>query len=394
MAVILLTVALAIGLISSRLRVPYSVSLVVAGIALALVQKRFAPISLGPDSLILFLPPLIFAGAWSLDLSALKRMSVPIAILAGPGAVVAAAVIAAAATYVGGFPFGAALVLGVILAPTDPVAIIAIFRQLRVPVDLAALIEGESIANDGVAIVLYQLIIPIALGVAHPQVGPLLYGFVVSSVGGAAIGLGVAFAVATVLRRTSDNLFQVLGTIIVAYGTYVLAESVHVSGIFATAVSAISLKAFEFFPSNDRANESVEQFWGVGAFIINAVVFLAMGLTLKLNLPSSGWIVPLVVFCAALTARALPSYTVLRLFSVVQDKRWLNVVAASGLRGGLSVVLALGLPASLPNRAAIIDVVFGVVFLTLVLQGIPMSRLVSANTARSEGLLTPPAAAR
>jgi len=365
--VALLGAAVLIAILAERVRVPAAVALVAIG---AFFQVP-PPFAFGNALLFVFLPPLIFEAAWNLDLDSLRRMAWRIALLAIPGTLATAAIVAGGVVLAGVLPPAPALLLGAIVAATDPVAVVAAFRRVRVPTDLRTLIEGESLSNDGVALILFAFAVALAGGQATSIGGDALIG-VLEVLGGIAIGAVAGLLCAGVLRATNATEYEVTVTIVLAYGAYLLAAAAHCSGIFATAAGAIALRAaVRRMPDALNNTDDVDRVWAAAAFMANAVVFLATGL---LILPSR------IVHEPALVVAAIAAVTLARaaLALVATRKRAGRItVFLAGMRGALPLALALSLPDALPYRAQIIDATFAVVLVTIVVQGAPLELVVA-----------------
>ncbi len=372
----MLAAALVIGIVAERLRLPYSVALVLASVAVSIPG---APQHFAPSLLFVFLPALIFEAAWNLDAAALRRRWLPIAVLALPGVLLTIAFVGAGLAFFGQMPLLSAILLGTILAATDPIAVIPIFRRLAVPEDLATIVEGESLFNDGAAIVLYgALVAALVAGATTLAPGPIALGIVGVSLGGAAIGFVAAALVALVLRGSREVSLELVGTVVAAYGGYLAADALHVSGIFAALVAGIALRAFMHVSPSVEAGAAVDSFWSAIAFFATSILFLLMGLAI--SLPRI-WHEPLLVGCTLgliVAARLVLVYLGLPLAGIGGVRSaWQHVIALAGMRGALPVALALALPEATPHRAEIIDVVYGVVLITLVAQGLGIGPLVT-----------------
>jgi CPA1 family monovalent cation:H+ antiporter len=366
--VALLGAAVLIAILAERVRVPAAVALVAIG---AFFQVP-PPFAFGDTLLFVFLPPLIFEAAWNLDLDSLRRMAWRIALLAIPGTLATAAIVAGGVVLAGVLPPAPALLLGAIVAATDPVAVVAAFRRVRgVPSDLRTLIEGESLSNDGVALVLFAFAVTLVGGQATSIGADALIG-VLEVIGGIAIGIVAGLLCAGVLRATNATEYEVTVTIVLAYGAYLLATAAHCSGIFATAAGAIALRAVvRRIPDALNNTGDVDRVWAAAAFMANAVVFLATGL---LILPSR------MVHEPALVVAAIAAVTLARvaLALVATRKRAGRItVFLAGMRGALPLALALSLPEALPFRPQIIDATFAVVLVTIVVQGAPLEHVVA-----------------
>lgn len=365
--VALIGAALLIAILAERVRIPAAVAMV----AVAAFVHIPPPFAFGDTLLFVFLPPLIFEAAWNLDLDALRRTAWRIALLAIPGTLATAAIVAAGAIVGGGLPFGAAVLFGAIVAATDPVAVVAAFRRVRVPVDLRTLIEGESLFNDGVALILFGFALAIASGQPASVGADVLWG-VVETVGGAAIGVAAGLLCAGVLRVTNAAEYEVTVTIVLAYLSYIGATELHASGIFATIGGAIALRAMlRRVPHTITNADDVDRVWNALAFVANAAVFTATGLVIE---PER------ILHEPALVAGAIVAVIVMRIALAVLATRSLasrTTMFLAGMRGALPLALALSLPDSLPFRPQIIDATFAVVLVTIVVQGAPLELILA-----------------
>ena len=360
--VALLGAGVLVAILAERIRVPAAVAMVGVGTVFPIAP----PFAFGDTVLFVFLPPLIFEAAWNLDLGSLRRVGWRIALLAVPGTVATAAIVAGGLALLGVLPFGAALLFGAIVAATDPVAVVAAFRNVPVPTDLRTLIEGESLSNDGVALVLFGIALAIATGVPVSPGGEVLA--VVTQIGGGVlIGALAGVLCAAVLRATNAAEYEVTVTIVLAYVAYLAATGIHCSGIFATAAGAIALRAaIATSPAAISNTEEVDRVWSALAFVANAVVFIATGLLIQ-----PGRIVhePLLVLAAIAVvwlARVLLALVAAR------ERAGRITMFLAGMRGALPLALALSLPDTLPFRPQIIDATFAVVLVTIVVQGAPL----------------------
>ncbi len=367
----LLGVAVLIALGAERLRIPSAVALVAFGAGTAAIHPLALPFPFGATLLFVLLPPLVFEASWAIDLESLRRTALRITFLAVPGVVLAAGLTGYGMALFGQLPLPAAFVLGAIVAATDPVAVIAIFRRLDVPLDLQTLVDGESIANDGVALVLYGIALSFATGGAVDSVVHEAGHAVVAVVGGTAIGIVWAMIVAFVISRTGTAVIEVTATVVLAYLAYLSADALGTSGIFATAAAAITLRALQRASPVALIAGEVDSFWSTIAFIANSFVFLITGLQLQL-----GRMVEEPVLVAVAIVVVVASRIVLATL-VIRSLTWRWTVVFAGMRGGLSLALALALPANLAHRSSIIDAVIAVVLFTLIVQGVSLEPLLA-----------------
>lgn len=368
--VLLLAAAVVIGAIAERVRVPYVVALLLVSLPL---QARQATSAFGPALFFVFLPALVFEAAWQLDLSILKRVWRPAFFLALPGVALTTLAIAFAAS-LAGMPLLEAFLLGAILSATDPIAVVATFRNLAIPAELATIVEAESLFNDGVAAGLYGALVVAANGANASPLGAIALDALRTTAGGVAMGLAVATMVVITLQRVRDSMLAVVGTVVGAYGAYLLADHLHFSGIFAALVTAMALRAFRRFPADASAQVEIDRFWSVLAFIANALVFLLLGLRIQLNRTLNEPLMFAATLGAVAVSRVALAYLVTPLLRVAGGTPgWRHAIVFAGMRGALSLALALALPTGTPLRAQIIDIVFGVVTVTLVIQGLAIA---------------------
>jgi len=363
--VLLLVAAFLFAQVALHAGIPPAAAIVLVGIAAAGMLPHHLEIELTPATLAIFLPALIFEAAWDIDAAALRRTALAIAVLAVPGVVFTAIVIACAGLFVAHLPLLGALALGAILSATDPVAVLALFRALDVPLDLLTIVEGESIANDGVAVVLTGAVTVFAS--ATPSIpGEIVTVFYVS-LAGIVVGLVLAAIGSALLRRRPAIWVAIIITLVVAYGAYGAAASIGASGIFASAAAGVALPRLTL----ERSEQvSIDRFWDGAANVANGFVFLLVGLNLQFERIFHEPLLLVVTLAAVLLARAGLAYVLLPGSGVKTTSRgWRHAIALAGLRGGLSLALALGLPHDFPARPEIIDAVFAVVFVTIVVQG-------------------------
>lgn len=346
----------------------YIVALVAAGLVFGALEPGKLTYAFGQTTLYVLLPALLFEAAWNLRLRAIARQWRAIAVLAGPGVILTALLIAGALSVVR-VPFGVAFLTGAILSATDPIAVVAVFRAVRVPVMLRTIVECESLFNDAMAVALYRL----ALGAA-------LLAAVGGALGGVAIGIAVASLFGWLLRGRALNRYQIPATIVCAYAPYYLAEVAHASGIFATIACGIALRYFERRFIDLTVAETVREFWDVLAIGANAVVFFLVGAALHISiiLSEPGFVL------ATLVGVALSRVATAGLLLPAKYPRpWLDVVRVAGMRGALSLALAISLPADVPMRSAIVAATFAVAIISLATSSITVPAAVS-GVARSE----------
>ncbi len=378
LAIELLMVATVVAIVVRRLRVPYTVALVIVGLLITLGQDL--QIELAPELILaLFVPPLLFEAAFHLRFDELRRGLPDILLLAIPGVVLTTLVVGALVAWATPLSLGAALVFGALIAATDPVAVVALFRAIGAPKRLAVLVEGESLFNDGTAIVIYGLVLTVALtGRFDPAAG--LIEFATVAAGGTLIGLGLGAVVSWLIDRIDDYLIETSLTTVLAFGSYLVAERLHVSGVL--AVVAAGLVCGNVGPRGMSPTTRIVlfNFWEYAAFLANSLVFLLIGLEVSIPGLAAAWPSVLAAIAAVLVARVAVVYSLGwlagRLFEPV-PLRLQHVLVWGGLRGAISLALALSLPVELgPERDLIRVMAFGVVLFTLLVQGTTVRLLV------------------
>src|SRR5215216_5444381 len=339
--VLLLLIASAVAVLARRLRIPYTVGLVLIGLALSLLSSTVIRIS--PQIILaLLVPPLIFEAAFHLRWDDLRRDFWLILLLAVPGVILTTLFVGGVVAWGTGLTIQVALVLGALVSATDPVAVVALFRRLGVPRRLQVLLEGESLFNDGTAIVMFNLMSAIALAGKFNLVSSVR-DFITVSGGGVLIGITLGIVFSRTIGRIDDPLVETTLTTVLAFGSYLLAEYFHVSGVL--AVVAAGIVNGNAGPTDMSATTRlvVFNFWEYAAFIANSFVFLLIGLTIDLNLMIANWQAILWAILAALVARAASIYG----FSVFGNDlppQWKHILFWGGLRGAITLALALSLP--------------------------------------------------
>jgi Na+:H+ antiporter len=384
--VLLFVVATAVAIGARRFRLPYTVALVLAGLALG-VAHLFEPPDLTKELLYaVFLPGLLFEAAFHLEFHDFWHDRVAIAALAVPGVATAIALTAVFLEPIiktfglgGTFGWPHAVVFGALIAATDPIAVVGMFRTLGAPRRLRILIEGESLLNDGTAIVLFAMALDVVLGRQMSAVGLVLeFGRIVG--GGLAVGLLVGLGISQIIRQIDDPMIEITLTTIAAYGSFIAAEQVGVSGVIATVTAGMLCGNYAARVGMSASTRiATETFWEYLAFALNSIVFLLVGLRVHIGELAQSWALILAAYAAVTLARMAVVFGVSALVranrSDAWPASWSAVLTWGGLRGSLSMVLALALSPALAQRNLIITVTFGVVLLSILLQGLTMGQL-------------------
>ena len=377
-AAVLLLIAAVVAIATRRLHLPYSVGLVAAGIVLTLLP--FSPqVSLTKDLLFtVLLPPLIFEAAFGLDWRQL-RIDLPVVlVLATLGVVLSAAVSTVGMHFLAHWPWVTALVFGALIAATDPVSVIATFKEARVGGRLRLLIESESLFNDGTAAVLFAICVAAASGESLSAL-QVTVKLAVTIGGSLVCGAVVAVAALLLAGRTDDHLVEITFTTVAAYGSFLVAEHLHLSGVLATLVAGLILGNMRSEGAiGEKGREAVQAFWEYAAFVANSLVFLLIGTREAHEHFLSNWWSTGLGIVLVVISRAIAVYPCSALFSRSRMRvnwRHQHILFWGGLRGALALALALALPAEIPQRGSVITVSFAVVAFSIFVQGMTMKRV-------------------
>lgn len=374
----LLLVAAIVAMLARRLRLPYTVGLVLAGAALAL-SRVSTGIELTKDLIFTsFLPPLIFEAALYISWRKLRKDLAVILTLATLGVVLSAAVTAAGMHFAVGWQWQSAILLGTLIAATDPVSVMALFKELDVRGRLRLLVEAESLFNDATAAVLFSIALAFSTG-GHVAAPNIAAAFLVTAAGGIACGALVAGAVLLISGRTDDHLVEITFTTVAAYGSFLLAEHFALSGVLATLTAGVIIGNSGSLGSiSDRGRIAVESFWEYIAFAANSLVFLLIGVR-EARISFVHTLTPAIIAIAlVLGGRALAVYFCCALFrrtGLAVAARDQHVLFWGGLRGALALALVLGLPRGMPEREAVVTVAFAVVAFSVIVQGLTIGPL-------------------
>lgn len=380
----LLMTAIFVAIVARRLRLAYTVGLVITGVVLALARIETANTLTHDFIFDVILPPLLFEASLAIPLGEIRRDALPVMMLAIAGVLISAGVVAAGLVGILHWPATSALIFGVLIAATDPVAVIAMFVDIGVKGRLRLLVESESLLNDGVAAVFFVLVLGWAQagGAAEITAIGVIRALILTSGGGVLVGLVWGISAIGIAGRTSDHLVEAALTTVAAYGSFLCAEWLHVSGVLATVAAGLLmgnlgiLNASERNRLSIRGREFVTAFWEFAAFVANSLVFLLIGVTVAgISFGSLGTTALGTAIVLVLVARAATVYPLCLIFA---RSRWAvplreqHVLWWGGLRGALALALALALPPTLPWRNQIVVATFGVVTFSVVIQGMTM----------------------
>jgi monovalent cation:H+ antiporter, CPA1 family len=375
---LLLLIAALVGMIARRIRIPYPVGLVITGVVLALFS--FSPdLNLTRDLVFsILLPPLIFEATLFIGWRELMSDLPVILVFAVLGVLLSAGLTGAGMFFLAGWPWISALLFGILIAATDPVSVIATFKEAGVQGRLRLLVEAESLFNDATAAIGFSLMLGLASGgsVALAGIG---WQAVWTILGALSVGAGTAGIILLLTHNTSDHLIELALSTVAAYGSFLIAEQLHASGVLSTLTAGILIGNFGLPVSySDKGRASLVDFWEFAAFISNSIIFLLIGIR-ETHENFSQVVLPiLIAIGVVLVGRACAVYLLSACFSgspLRIEMQHQHVLFWGGLRGALALALALGLPADFPGHDQIVTVAFAVVAFSILVQGMTITPL-------------------
>ncbi|MCX7373433.1 MAG: Na+/H+ antiporter [Alphaproteobacteria bacterium] len=389
----MLAACIGLALLARRFDLPYAVVLIVGGMVLAFMPG-LPDVQLDPDvALAFFLPPLLMASAYRTDWRAFRRNLRPILLLA-VGCVIFTAFATAwvAKMLLPELPWAAAIALGAILAPPDAVAAAAVLQKLNLPRRIVTVLEGESLLNDGSSLVLYRLAVAAALAGASAPAWQVAGSFVLVAIGGVVVGFIAAKAMLWAIRRTHEPLLDTATSFVACYVSFLGAEALHLSGVLAVVTTGIMIGQSQHHAFSARTRIEARHVWQFIEFVLTSLVFILIGLSLNDmldRLAERGWAELLwqaaVISAALIATRFLwvfPTAYASRLVPAVRradpapPMRHLVINSWSGMRGVVSLAVALALPQGFPERDLIVFLAFAAILVTLVLQGTTLTWLI------------------
>ncbi len=374
----LLLIVSIVAIAVRRLRIPYTVALVIAG--LLITFQTTIKFELTPELILaLFVTPLVFEAAFHLNVNELRRNLAAILILAIPGVILTMFIIGGMLLFGIHLSLPIALLFGALISATDPVAVVALFRTLGVPKRLTVLIEGESLFNDGTAIVLFNLMLAVVL-TNKVNLAASVGQFFIVSIGGILVGLVLGWLVAQVISRVDNYLIETTLTTVLAFGSYLLADRLGFSGILAVLMAGLVNGNIGQQGMSPTSRIVIFNFWEYVAFLTNSMLFLLIGLQVNISALLASWQPILWAILAVFIARIVVVYGLSFLVRRVAEPiplSWQHILNWGDLRGAICLALALSLPLSMgPDRDLLRVMTFGVVLFTLLVQSTTMTPLV------------------
>jgi CPA1 family monovalent cation:H+ antiporter len=361
------------AVLSDKLKVSYTAVLVGLGFGLSLLRisdiLMLNTLSLSRSVILgLVVPPLIFEAAMRTRYEIFTTVRTTVLLLAILGVIISALLTGFVLNTVLGLPLAVALTFGVIVSPTDPVSVVNLLRRTKAPERLVTILESEAYFNDATAVILFPIVVSLTF---DPLQSAASFVFVLG--GGVLVGALVSGIAELLYRLVTEPLAETYFTIAVMFGSYLLAETLGVSGLVAVAIAGIYMgnRTMRFAMSHETRS-TVTKFWDVLTFIVTSLAFLLLGLRSDAGLLLAFSPFILVAFAVIVLARFVSVYPIVGVTRVLGEnisKSWSGVLGGAGLRGVVSVALALSLPDSFPYRSAIVAMTFGVALLSLVIQG-------------------------
>lgn len=383
----LLLLACVVAIVSKMVtHLPYTIFLTLVGLLIGVL-------GIGPEIektgfgyhliFFVFLPPLLFQGAFHMNLNSLLEQFWPIVCLAVPGVIVSTLLVGGLVGWLGGISsMMVAILFGALISPTDPVSVLSLFKEVGAPKDLKTIVEGESLFNDATGVVLFTILLKALLSGQEFGFGQAAYEFVKVSVGGLLLGAVLGWIVFKIMRYIEDHLLENALCLVLAYGSFWLAEVMHLSGVIGTVMAGLMIGNYgRRLSMSVKTTNTVEIFFESIGFLINSLLFVLIGLELREVPANIMWKTVFVAIAAMLIARAAVSYSFYWLLNQVgtkRPKRWNHILFWGGLRGSIPIALLLNLPNEgllVTWRPVLLLAGFGCVFFSLVVQGITMKPL-------------------
>jgi len=393
----LLAFATVVGVGAKFVKVPYTIALVLAGLVVAILGAAPGSAVITHELIIvLLLPPLLFQAGLHLDVDLLQKKAIPVAILAIPGVLVSMVLVALAVRpFLGDQALLPALLFGAMLAPTDPISVLATLKSAKAPSRLKTLIEGESLFNDGTGVVLFLILVAAVFTSGDQETSLSIVGGIMQFVKvaglGVVYGLGFGLIAFWILRRLNDHVLENAITIVLAWGSFIVAEQSGASGVIAVVVAGLIIGNYGTrLAMSKQTVQTINTFWESIDFLINSIVFLLIGFELQdigglpALLQTNVLLAVGLTWLAIMAARALMVYPTALTIGKHWPSGWKHVIFWSGLKGSIPLALVLGLPDS-ALKETLVPIAFGVVLVSLLLQGLTVGPLIRITGVRTDG---------
>ncbi|MCB0033246.1 MAG: cation:proton antiporter, partial [Anaerolineales bacterium] len=324
--ILLLAIAAGVAIIVryTRFNLPYTVALVLVGLAIAFIPQGVIQVEIGSDLILaILLPPLLFEATLHIKFEQFRLDMVPILLFALVGSLIATFIVASLMVWLLGLSWSAAIAFGALISATDPVAVIAFFRSLGVSKRLALLVEGESLLNDAIALVLFVMAVATAGGDNAVTLASSMGQFLSISFGGLGVGIMLGSGVSyLILKNVNDHLIETVTTITLAFGSYIVAEELHVSGILAVVAAGLFVGNVGFDNTSPTTQLAMINFWEMLAFIANSLIFLVIGLEIDIiTAVQNSWLAILIAVAAVLLSRVIVVYSLAAFNKLVNPRR-------------------------------------------------------------------------
>ncbi len=367
-------------------QLPYTIFLTLVGLGIGVlgIGPEIEATGFGHDLIFfVFLPPLLFQGAFHMNLNSLLKQFWPVVFFAVPGVIVSTLLVGGMVGWLGGISsMMVALLFGALISPTDPVSVLALFKKAGVPEDLKILVEGESLFNDATGVVLFTILLETVINGQGFGFGRAAYEFVKVSAGGLLLGIVLGWIVYKIMRHLEDHLLENALCLVLAYGSFWVAEVINLSGVITTVMAGLMIGNYgRRLSMSEKTTQTVEIFFESIDFLINSILFILIGLELRTAQAGNMWMTVFVAVAAMMISRAAVSYCfywLLNQWGTKRPQKWKHILFWGGLRGSIPIALLL----QLPNegvletwRPVLLVAGFGCVFFSLVVQGTTMGPL-------------------
>ncbi|SIR24345.1 sodium/proton antiporter, CPA1 family [Haladaptatus litoreus] len=365
-------------------RFPYTIALLLAGLGVSILNLDIDIVLSHDLILLVLLPPLLFEGAATTDLGRFRENIVPVLALAVPGLILSVVILGWVGSYAFDYPLLLALLLAAMVLPTDPVSVLALFEELGAPERLSVLVEGESLLNDGVGVVIFSTLFVLvneSESISPTVIADAGVEIVVASLGGLLVGLAAGYLIYRIMVNLDEHMTEIVLTLILAYGSFLLAEHyLHVSGVIATVAAGLFIgnRGAEYAMS-PQTKISVFNTWETAAFLVNTLIFVLIGAKTPIAQMLNNWQIIVIAIVLTLAVRALIVYPITGLVNRFSSRTvpfsYQHVMVWGGLHASIPIALVLGLPPDFPRVTQLRAIVFGVAAFSLVVQGLTMGRL-------------------